>query len=158
LAVAWSGLSIGGVTLLVAGGFGVLTLHAPRVEVTVRGAQLAWWLPVAGLALVAAALAYAAGVAGARRLGPKVASFVGLSEVLFASIFAWLLLGQRLGAEQIAGGLLVIAGIALVRLDERAPAAGAPAPTRPEASPLAMAACRRLAEPAWVGDGAEGRP
>jgi len=41
-----------------------------------------------------------------------------LTEVLFAVLFAWLLLGQRLEVVQLAGGLLVVAGIALVRLDE----------------------------------------
>src|SRR5207302_7591410 len=47
-----------------------------------------------------------------------LASFVGLTEVLFAVVFAWLLLGQRLELVQLAGGVLVVAGIALVRLDE----------------------------------------
>jgi drug/metabolite transporter (DMT)-like permease len=32
--------------------------------------------------------------------------------------FAWLLLGQVLTPVQLAGGLLVLAGIALVRVDE----------------------------------------
>jgi drug/metabolite transporter (DMT)-like permease len=40
--------------------------------------------------------------------------------VLFAVLFAWLLLGQTPRPVQLAGGLLVVAGIALVRLDERA--------------------------------------
>ncbi len=52
-----------------------------------------------------------------------MASFVGLTEVLFAVLFAWLLLGQVPAAVQFAGGVLVVAGVALVRIDElRAPA------------------------------------
>jgi drug/metabolite transporter (DMT)-like permease len=43
--------------------------------------------------------------------------------VLFAVVFAWVLLGQSLGAVQLAGGALVLVGIALVRVDElRSPA------------------------------------
>jgi drug/metabolite transporter (DMT)-like permease len=57
-------------------------------------------------------------VAGARLLGAKVASFVGLTEVLFALVFAWVLLGQSLGTMQLTGSALVIVGIALVRMDE----------------------------------------
>jgi len=41
--------------------------------------------------------------------------------VLFAVLFAWLLLDQQPTAIQGVGGLLVLAGIALVRADEREP-------------------------------------
>ena len=61
-------------------------------------------MPVLGLALVAAAVAYVTGVLGARLLGAKIASFVGLTEVLFAVLFAWLLLGQVLTPGSCPGG------------------------------------------------------
>ena len=77
-------------------------------------------MPVLGLALVAAAVAYPAGIAAARRLGARVASFVGLAEVLFAVLFAWLLLDQRPSLLQGVGGVVVLVGIALVRADEPA--------------------------------------
>jgi drug/metabolite transporter (DMT)-like permease len=51
-----------------------------------------------------------------------VASFVGLSEVLFAILFAWLLLGELPRPVQLAGGVVVVAGVVAVRLGEaRAP-------------------------------------
>src|SRR4051812_46631709 len=118
LVVAWGGLAVGGLALLGAGAAGVLPLAAPRTDVLLLGTEVSWLVPVLGLSLVAAVVAYVAGIAGARRLGPKVASFVGLTEVLFAVAFAWLLLDQVLTAVQLAGGALVVAGIALVRLDE----------------------------------------
>jgi drug/metabolite transporter (DMT)-like permease len=91
------------------------------------GHRVSWLVPVLGLALVAAVVAFVAGIAAVRRLGSRLASFVGLSEVLFAVLFAWLLLGQRLDGLQLAGGALVVAGIALVRLDELgAPSGAAP--------------------------------
>jgi len=67
---------------------------------------------------VAAAIAYVTGVAAVRLLGSRVASFVGLTEVLFAVLFAWLLLSQTPTAVQAVGGLLVLAGVALVRADD----------------------------------------
>jgi drug/metabolite transporter (DMT)-like permease len=73
--------------------------------------------------VVAAVVAYAAGISAARLLGAKVSSFVGLSEVLFAVLFAWLLLGQLPGGLQFLGGVFILGGVALVRVDElRAPA------------------------------------
>jgi drug/metabolite transporter (DMT)-like permease len=54
----------------------------------------------------------------ARSLGSKLASFVGLTEVLFAVLFAWLLLGQLPTVVQLIGGVLIVAGVALVRVDE----------------------------------------
>ena len=124
LVVAWGGLAVGGLVLMGAGLAGVLPLAAPRTDVVLFDARVSWLVPVLGLSLVAAVVAYVAGIVGARLLGAKVASFVGLTEVLFAVLFAWLLLGQDPSAVQLAGGALVLGGIALVRLDElRAPAA-----------------------------------
>ena len=88
------------------------------------GQQVSWLVPVLGLALVAAALGYVVGILGARLLGATLASFVGLSEVLFAVVFAWLFIGQAPTVLQAIGGVVVVAGVALVRLGElRAPAA-----------------------------------
>jgi drug/metabolite transporter (DMT)-like permease len=118
LVFAWGGLVAGGAALLIADVVGALPFHAPRAAVTLGGATMPWIVPVVGLSVVAAAIAYATGVAGVRLLGAKLASFVGLTEVLFAVVVAWWLLGQSLTAAQLLGGALVVAGIALVRLDE----------------------------------------
>ena len=80
------------------------------------GSTLPWWGAIAELALVAAAAAYLLGTIGARRLGSTVASFVGLTEVLFAVLLAWLLLGELPGAAQLPAALLILGGVAAVRL------------------------------------------
>ncbi len=54
-----------------------------------------------------------------------MASFAALLEVLFAVVFAWLLLGQLPHLVQLVGGLLVLAGVVLVKLGE--PTADGPA-------------------------------
>jgi drug/metabolite transporter (DMT)-like permease len=47
-----------------------------------------------------------------------LASFVGLTEVMFAVVVAWLLLGELPTSMQLVGGALIVAGIALVRVDD----------------------------------------
>jgi drug/metabolite transporter (DMT)-like permease len=123
LVLAWSGMCTGAATLAVLGLTGVMPVTARMADVALLGHQVSWIVPVVGLSLVAAAIAYVAGIGAARRLGAKLASFVGMTEVLFATAFAWLLLGQLPAPVQFAGGGLILAGIALVRLDElRGPA------------------------------------
>ena len=63
------------------------------------------------LGVVTAALAYVTGIAATRRLGARLASFVALSEVLAALVFAWLLLGEVPRGVQLLGGVLVVAGV-----------------------------------------------
>lgn len=118
LLLAWGGLGVGTVVLGAAGLAGVLPEHANRAAVTLVTRQVPWLVPVLGLAVVAAVIAYLAGIAAVRLLGSKLASFAGLTEVLFAVVFAWVLIGQRLDTIQLLGGALVIAGIAVVRVDE----------------------------------------
>ena len=128
LVVAWGGLAVGAAVLGLAAAVGALPVHASRAPVTLADTSMSWVVPVLGMALVAAVVAYVTGIAAARLLGAKVASFVGLTEVLFAVVFAWVLLGQRLDVMQALGAVLVVGGIVLVRADElRPPTAARPA-------------------------------
>lgn len=118
LALAAGGLLVGGALILAAGSLGVVELDVATAEVTLADASMPWWVPVIGLAVVTAALAYVTGIAAIRRLGSRLASFVALTEVLAAVLFAWLLLAELPAPIQFAGGLLILAGVVLVKLDE----------------------------------------
>ena len=118
LAMASGGMTIGAITLLALGGLGALPMAANTDDVEFAGRQVSWLVPVIGLSVIAAALAYVVGISAARILGSKLASFVGLTEVLFAVLFAWLFLGQLPTGMQLVGGVLIVAGVALVRVDE----------------------------------------
>lgn len=117
--LAGLGLAIGAVTVVVAGAAGVVPLHASQAPIAYRDVTVAWFVPVLALGVVTAALAYLTGIAGARRLGARLASFVGLSEVLAALVFAWLLLAELPRPSQLAGAALVVIGVALVKAGER---------------------------------------
>ncbi|MGV1008004.1 MAG: DMT family transporter [Dermatophilaceae bacterium] len=123
VALAAFGMAGGAAILLGLGAVGAVSLSVSGADVVIRGRQLPWWAAVGELAVVAAAAAYLLGTIGARRLGSTVASFVGLTEVLFAVLLAWLLLGELPGPTQLAGGALILGGVAAVRLGSRAAAA-----------------------------------
>ncbi len=119
--VAGAGMTVGAAALLGLGAFGALPMHASFGDVGFAGHRVSWLVPLAGLAVMSAAVAYVSGIAAARILGAKLSSFVGLTEVVFAVLFAWLLLGELLTAVQLLGGALIVAGIALVRIDDLRP-------------------------------------
>ena len=116
--LAWAGMCVGAVALVVGGIVHALPLAASASDVTLLSHRVSWVLPVIGIAMLATAIAYSTGITAVRRLGPKLASFIGMTEVLFASLFAWMLLGQLPSATQFVGGALIFAGVTLVRVDE----------------------------------------
>lgn len=123
LVLAAGGLVVGSLLLGGLGLVGLLPMRAgsaePVYEGVAGGWAVPWWLPLIALGLVSAAVAYVTGIEASRRLGSRLASFVGLSEVLAAVVAAWLLLGELPGQVQLAGGVLVLAGVVAVKLGER---------------------------------------
>jgi len=129
ITLAAGGLVVGGVVLLVAGASGLLPFDASTDDAVYDGRAVAWWIPVVALGLVTAAFSYVTGIAAGRRLGSRLASFVALGEVLAAVIWAWLLLDELPRGIQLAGGVLVLAGVVVVKLGEgRAPLLVEPLP------------------------------
>jgi drug/metabolite transporter (DMT)-like permease len=109
------GTGVGGAVILAAAAVGLLPLAARTGDTVLAGTQVGWWLPVLLLVGVTAVLAYLTGIVAVRRLGSSVASFVSLAEVLFAVLFAVVLLSQQPSGGQLVGGALVLAGIAVVQ-------------------------------------------
>lgn len=122
LALASAGLWTGALAIAVLAAVGVLPLAAPAVDVVLAGVTVPWWVALGWIACIATTLGYAFGVMAVPRLGARVASFVGLSEVLFAMLFAWLLLSEQPTLIQGLGSILIVGGVILVRAD----AGGAP--------------------------------
>src|SRR5438132_837494 len=108
LVLAEGGLVVGSVLLVGAGLVGILPMRFAAAPVRYAGHSMPWWVPVLALGVVTAAVAYVTGIAAIRRLGSRLASFVALTEVLSALVFAWLLLGELPRPVQLAGGALVL--------------------------------------------------
>ncbi|WP_341999742.1 DMT family transporter [Microbacterium sp. LWH7-1.2] len=137
LALAASGLLTGAVVMGVLCLAGFLPFQAPAVDVVLAGVTVPWWMPLGWVAAIATTLGYALGVMAVPRIGSRVASFVGLSEVLFALMFAWIFLAEVPAPIQFAGGALILVGVVLVRADAsstgnpKGPAAMSPAAPAP---------------------------
>jgi drug/metabolite transporter (DMT)-like permease len=99
------------------------------VAVAVWAVAAPWWgWPVAalrdplvvaavlGVGLVGTLLPFLLTVGAVRVIGAAPAGIVATFEPVCAATLAWLLLGQRLDAAQVAGGVLVVGGVVLAQL------------------------------------------
>lgn len=128
IALAWASMVVGAFTLAVLDLAHLVRFDMSTDDVVLMHRERSWLVPVIGVSFIAAAISYAAGIGAARLLGAKLASFAGLTEVLFAILFAWLALGQAPSVGQLLGGAAVLAGIAVVRADETTEELPAPEP------------------------------
>jgi drug/metabolite transporter (DMT)-like permease len=119
ITLAASGLIVGAVSVALLGMSGVMPMTFTTNDTVIAGLTTSWLVPVIALGVITTAMAYTLGIMGIARLRPRFASLVGLSEVLFAVLFAWLLLGQAMTFTQAVGGVVVLAGLALARQGDR---------------------------------------
>ena len=115
LLLTTAGTGVGALVLLGVGFTGLLPLATATGRTDLAGAAVPWWVPLALLITVSAVFSYLTGIIAVRMLGSAAASFVALTEVLFAVVFAAVLLGQVPTAGQVLGGLLVLVGIVIVQ-------------------------------------------
>lgn len=126
LALAAGGMVVAALAIGVLLVTGILPFSAPEISANVVGLVLPAWVVLLWVGGIATSLGYAFGVAAVPRTGARLASFIGLSEVLFALGFAWLLLAETPAPVQFVGGALILVGVVLVRLDPGSVAAVSP--------------------------------
>lgn len=119
LVMAAGGTSVGAVAIGAAGLVGLIDVTMGTAPTLLAGREVAWWIPSLWLVMVATVVAYLSGIGAITRLGTRVASFVGLTEVLFAVLIAWLVLAELPGRLQAIGGTLIVIGIIIVRQRDR---------------------------------------
>jgi drug/metabolite transporter (DMT)-like permease len=121
LLMAAGGTAVGAAVIGLAGVIGIVPMRFVAVDTLLADASVSWLLPAAWLVLVSTVAAYLTGIGGVVRLGSRAASFVSLTEVLFAVIAAWVLLAELPGPVQLAGGVCIIGGIVVIQRSERGP-------------------------------------
>ena len=118
LVLATGGLLVGTTMMVLLGLTGILDMRVVLAPVRLAQWETHWAVALGGLIFFSTVLSYVSGIIAARALGSKLASFISLTEVLFAVFWAWLLLGQLPAGIQLLGGALIVGGVLLVRADE----------------------------------------
>jgi len=119
ITLATAGLIVGAAALATLGVSGLMPLTFATNDAVVAGFTTSWLVPVIALALFPTAIAYTLGIMAIARLQPRFASLVGLSEVMFAVLAAWVLLGEAVTMTQAIGGVVVLVGLTLARQGDR---------------------------------------
>ena len=137
ITLAAAGLVVGTAAVTLLGLVGIMPLTFTTNDTVIAGLTTSWVVPVVALGVVATAVAYTLGIMGISWLRPRFASLVGLSEVMFAVLAAWVLLGEAMTTIQAVGGVIVLAGLALARQGDRSE--GSADVTLPEGVPSSAA-------------------
>jgi len=119
ITLATAGLIVGAAAVATLGVSGLMPLTFATNDAVVAGFTTSWLVPVIALALLPTAIAYTHGIMAIARLQPRFASLVGLSEVMFAVLAAWVLLGEAVTMTQAIGGVVVLVGLTLARQGDR---------------------------------------
>jgi drug/metabolite transporter (DMT)-like permease len=97
---------------------------AERVPVELGDLRVPLWVLVAWIVVLGAMVPFWLSLAALRHLAPTTAGLVATIEPVFASVIAWIWLGQVLTGWQVLGGVVVLGGIVLAQTARRpAPAA-----------------------------------
>lgn len=115
ITLATAGLLVGTAAVGALGVVGAMPLEFTTNDVLIAGVTAPWFVSVLVLGVISTAIAYTFGISAVVRLRPGFASLVGLAEVLFAVLWAWLLIGEAMSTVQAIGGAVVLAGLTLAR-------------------------------------------
>jgi len=97
------------------------------------------WAGILWVIVLGTVFPYSLNLAALRHVGPTAAGVVGMSEPVLAAVVAWVWLQQSLTTVQVLGGLVVLAGIALVQSARTVGRGHEPAPAAYPAESVAVA-------------------
>jgi drug/metabolite transporter (DMT)-like permease len=97
-----------------------------RVPVSLGSVQLPAWVLVGWIAVLGAVVPFWLSLAALRHLPPTAAGIAATVEPVLAAIVAWLWVEQVLTGWQVAGGVVVLAGIVLAQTARRSTSIAVP--------------------------------
>jgi drug/metabolite transporter (DMT)-like permease len=114
--------------LYASGGAGLILLTAAMAHggLAVSFAPIGW-VAILLLAVVSTVLAFLAFLRGLAVIGPVRTAIVSTVEPFWTALLGSVVLGQRVGARTIAGGVCIAGAVILLQLGHRSPTATAPA-------------------------------
>ncbi len=89
--------------------------HTLVSSIPLAGHAIPGWLIALALVVFSTAISYVLGGMAVQRLSAAVAAGLAYVEPVSACVLAWILLGQRLSAIQITGGVIVLSGAYLAQ-------------------------------------------
>ncbi|MBV9312369.1 MAG: EamA family transporter [Pseudonocardia sp.] len=116
LTLTAGGIIVGAITVTTCGLLGIMPITITTNDLNIAGYRVNILVPLTILILLSTVVAYLSGIIALSRLGATFGSFVALSEVLFAVLASWLLLAEVPTNRQLLGGLCILLGVTLVRL------------------------------------------
>ena len=84
------------------------------------------WLLLTYLVILGTIVPYLLVTFAMRHLPPTSVGIIGMTELVLASIFAWILLAEALSPAQVLGGLVLVAGVILAETARTAAPVGGP--------------------------------
>lgn len=116
VALAGGGLMLSSVVTAIVGALGLLPMTFVFGEVTLFGGRAPWWASMAVVVLVGTIVGYLGGIVAAKAIGSRLASFLGLIEVVATIAISAFMLGEIPSLVQLVGAAIVLAGVVCVRL------------------------------------------
>ena len=110
LAITTVGMTVAGVVLVPLALPWNAPWHVLGSPILLASHQVPGWLIALALVLFSTVISYVLGGMAVQRLSASVAAGLAYVEPVSACVIAWLLLGQRLSAVQITGGVVVLVG------------------------------------------------
>ena len=98
-------------------------------SMSLAGMPAVGWLYLLGFALIGSLAGIQASYAAAARIGASRTAIVLTTEPIFSVAMAVLILEETLTPLHFLGGVLVVTGVLLLRIDLRSPAANPPSPS-----------------------------
>ena len=110
----------------------ILTMRASMLG-TFASTSVPVWMAVLWVIALGTLTPYALEIASLGHLSPTTTGIVGMSEPVIAAAIAWVWLGQTLGAIQLVGAAVVLAGIVIAQTVEQPHAVAGPSLPTPAA-------------------------
>jgi drug/metabolite transporter (DMT)-like permease len=110
--------------------------HVLGSSIALAGREIPGWLVALALVLLSTVISYVFGGMAVQRLSATVAAGLAYVEPVSACVVAWVLLGQRLSAVQITGGVVVLIGAYTAQRSAAPAATPLPAPSAEPVGPF----------------------
>ena len=115
VALAAGGLTVASLTVGLVGVTGLVPMEFHFGTVDILGG-LPWWVSMGVVILFGTVFGYMGGILASKAIGSRLASFLGLLEVLVTMILSALMLSETPSIVQLLGAVLVVGGVVCVRL------------------------------------------